>query len=202
MDESSLRVPSNSKLSVVHPENENPGFRKDQPKITNSPLVAVVAADGFALPSVILWPSKSLPDEMKPLPSQILDIWPNRSESTCYWKTLAACFSSTHTFLEQIQQSGENFKKKIPKFSPSFLTAHILPSLLTEESSLFFKTELQTKYDPPSSSTSSSKRTALVDVLPQAIHSALSPAVIKKAFATSGVLHTESGPIPMKPSET
>ncbi|KAH7819523.1 uncharacterized protein MONOS_7593 [Monocercomonoides exilis] len=64
------------------------------------------------------------------------------------------------------------------------------------------KTELQTKYEPPSSSTSSSKRTALVDVLPQAIHTALSPAVIKKAFATSGVLHNESGPILMKLPET
>ncbi|KAH7832336.1 uncharacterized protein MONOS_9926 [Monocercomonoides exilis] len=56
MDESSLRVPSNSKLSVVHPKNENPVFRKPQ-KMANSTLVAAVAADGFALLSAILWPS-------------------------------------------------------------------------------------------------------------------------------------------------
>ncbi|KAH7818655.1 uncharacterized protein MONOS_2352 [Monocercomonoides exilis] len=74
MDELSQRVPTNLKLSVVHPENENPVFRKEPPKTTNTTLVAAVAADGFALPSVILWPSKSLPDEIKPLLSQTLDI--------------------------------------------------------------------------------------------------------------------------------
>ncbi|KAH7832555.1 uncharacterized protein MONOS_8349 [Monocercomonoides exilis] len=79
MDESSLRVPTNSKLSVVYPKNENPGFRKEPPRMANTTLVTAMAADGFTLPSVILLPRKSLPDGMKPLLSQTLEIWQNGS---------------------------------------------------------------------------------------------------------------------------
>ncbi|KAH7824637.1 uncharacterized protein MONOS_3336 [Monocercomonoides exilis] len=71
-----MRVSATLKLSVVHPKNENTVFPKEPPKIANTTLVAAVAADGFALPSVILWPSKSFHDEMKPLLSQTLDICP------------------------------------------------------------------------------------------------------------------------------
>ncbi|KAH7815757.1 uncharacterized protein MONOS_3740 [Monocercomonoides exilis] len=79
MDESLMRVPATSKLNMVHPKNENPGFFKELPEMTNSSLVAAVAADEFALPFAIQWPSKSLPDEMKTLLSETLDIWPNGS---------------------------------------------------------------------------------------------------------------------------
>ncbi|KAH7820844.1 uncharacterized protein MONOS_5658 [Monocercomonoides exilis] len=203
MDESSLRVPTNSKLSVVHPKNENPGFRKEPPKMANSTLVAAVAADGFALPSVILWPSKSLPDEMKPLLSQTLDIWPNGSgwmgcnqfkkyalstllqgiidrrkrmsleNSRCLLLIDSHISRADPTIWREFQKENIDVITFIP------YSTHIAQPL---DRGVFavLKTELQTKYEPPSSSTSSSKRTALVDVLPQAIHTALSPAVIKK----------------------
>ncbi|KAH7815491.1 putative DDE superfamily endonuclease [Monocercomonoides exilis] len=225
MDESSLRVPTNSKLSVVHPKNENPGFRKEPPKMANSTLVAAVAADGFVLPSVILWPSKSLPDEMKPLLSQALDIWPNGSgwmgcnQFKKYALTTllqgiidrrkrmslenSRCLLLIDSHISRVDPTiWREFQKEnidVVTFIPH--STHIAQPL---DRGVFavLKKELQTKYEPPSSSTSSSKRTALVDVLPQAIHTALSPAVIKKAFATSGVLHNESGPILMKLLET
>ncbi|KAH7820442.1 uncharacterized protein MONOS_15476 [Monocercomonoides exilis] len=56
-----------------------------------------------------------------------------------------------------------------------------------------FKSELTYKFEA-SSSSSSSKRAAISDVLPQAIHTALSPSVIQKAFVCSGVLHNSFGP--------
>ncbi|KAH7829142.1 putative DDE superfamily endonuclease [Monocercomonoides exilis] len=225
MDKSSLKDPINFKLSVVHPKNENPGFRKEPPKMANSTLVAAVAADGFALPSVILWLSKSLPDEMKLLLSQILDIWPNRSgwmgcnefkkyalttllqgiidrrkrmlleNSRCLLLIDSHISRADPTIWREFQKENIDVVTFIPH------STHIARPL---DRGVFtvLKTELQSKYEPPSSSTSSSKRTALVDVLPQAIHHTPSPAVIKKAFATSGVLHYESGSILMKLPET
>ncbi|KAH7832352.1 uncharacterized protein MONOS_6029 [Monocercomonoides exilis] len=208
MDESSLRVPTNSKLSVVHQKNKSPGLRKEPTKIANSSLVAAVAADGFALPSVILWPRKSLPDEMKPLLSQTLDIWPNGSgwmgcnqfkknaltillqgiidrrkrmslENSCCLLLIDSHISRADpTIWREFQKENIDVVTFIPH------STHIAQPL---DRGVFvvLKTKLQTKYDLLSSLTSSSKITALVDVLPQAIHSALSPAVIKKTFEPS-----------------
>ncbi|KAH7817583.1 uncharacterized protein MONOS_11074 [Monocercomonoides exilis] len=67
-------------LTVSCQSVQQPWISQRTTKMANSTLVATVVADGFALPSVILWPSKSLPDEMKPLLSQTLDIWPNGSD--------------------------------------------------------------------------------------------------------------------------
>ncbi|KAH7832409.1 uncharacterized protein MONOS_9321 [Monocercomonoides exilis] len=65
-----------------------------------------------------------------------------------------------------------------------------------------FKSELTNRFEDPSSSSSSSKRTAIADALPQAIHTVLSPSVIQKAFVCSGVLHNSSGPVLMKLPES
>ncbi|KAH7823392.1 uncharacterized protein MONOS_14481 [Monocercomonoides exilis] len=65
-----------------------------------------------------------------------------------------------------------------------------------------FKSELTNRFKVPSSSSSSSKRTVISDVLPQAIHTALSPPVIQKAFACSGVQHNSSGPVLLKLHES
>ncbi|KAH7816503.1 uncharacterized protein MONOS_11544 [Monocercomonoides exilis] len=65
-----------------------------------------------------------------------------------------------------------------------------------------FKSELTNRFEAPSSSSSSSKRAAISDFLHQAIHTALSPSVIQKAFVCSGVLHYSSGPVLMKLHES
>ncbi|KAH7824467.1 uncharacterized protein MONOS_8195 [Monocercomonoides exilis] len=65
-----------------------------------------------------------------------------------------------------------------------------------------FKSELTNKFEAPSSSSSSSKRSAISDVLPQAIHTVLCPSVIQKAFICSGVLHNSSGPVLLKLPES
>ncbi|KAH7820412.1 uncharacterized protein MONOS_9431 [Monocercomonoides exilis] len=225
MDESSLRVSTNSRLSVVHPKNENPGFRKEPPKMTNSTFVSAVAADGFALPSVILWPGKSLPDEMKQLLSQTLDIWSNESGwMDCnqlkmfalsillqgiinHSKRMSLENSACGLLIDShISRTDPTIWREFQKENNDFITfiPHSTHITQPHDRGVFavLKTELQTKYEPPSSSTSSSKRTSLVDALPQEIHPALSLAVIQKAFATSEVLHNESGPILIELPET
>ncbi|KAH7818862.1 uncharacterized protein MONOS_14014 [Monocercomonoides exilis] len=46
----------------------------------NATLVAGIAADGFSLPSVVLWPSATLPKELTTLLTPSLDIWPNTND--------------------------------------------------------------------------------------------------------------------------
>ncbi|KAH7825682.1 uncharacterized protein MONOS_4843 [Monocercomonoides exilis] len=67
IDESSIRVPTDSKQLVVHSTNTKAGFSKEPPRMINSPFVAAVAADGYAFPSVILWPSVNFPEEQNSL---------------------------------------------------------------------------------------------------------------------------------------
>ncbi|KAH7822413.1 uncharacterized protein MONOS_12578 [Monocercomonoides exilis] len=72
--QSSLRVPGSSNRNVVHPANTKPGYAKSAARMANSPLIVVVPADGQSLPSVILYPSLKLPDELKPLQSSNVEI--------------------------------------------------------------------------------------------------------------------------------
>ncbi|KAH7816565.1 uncharacterized protein MONOS_13711 [Monocercomonoides exilis] len=168
-----MRIPATSKLSLVHPKNENPGFRKEPPKLANSTPVAAVAVDGFALPSVILSPSKSLPDEMKQLLLQTLDIWPNGSawmgcnqfkknalttllqaiiyrrkcmsleNSRCLLLIDSHISRADPTIWKEFQKEKINFVNFIPH---STHIAHLDRGVFA-----VLKTELQTKYDSPSS---------------------------------------------------
>ncbi|KAH7830715.1 uncharacterized protein MONOS_1796 [Monocercomonoides exilis] len=61
-----------------------------------------------------------------------------------------------------------------------------------------FKSELTNRFEAPSSSSSFSKQAVIADVLPQVIHTVLSPSAIQKAFVCSGVLHNTSGPVLLK----
>ncbi|KAH7818686.1 uncharacterized protein MONOS_2126 [Monocercomonoides exilis] len=79
IDESSTSVPTDSKRLVVHTADTKAGFSKEPPRMINSTFVAAVAADGYAFPSVILWPSAKLPEELKSLLSPALEIWANGS---------------------------------------------------------------------------------------------------------------------------
>ncbi|KAH7830624.1 uncharacterized protein MONOS_668 [Monocercomonoides exilis] len=75
--ESSLRIPTSTPGGVVHPADEQAGFKKTAERMPNATLVAGIAADGFSLPSVVLWPSAYLPKELTTLLTPSLDIWPN-----------------------------------------------------------------------------------------------------------------------------
>ncbi|KAH7832408.1 uncharacterized protein MONOS_9320 [Monocercomonoides exilis] len=54
IDESSTRVPTDSKQLVVHTADTKAGLTKEPPRMINSTFVATVATDGNAFPSVIL----------------------------------------------------------------------------------------------------------------------------------------------------
>ncbi|KAH7831196.1 uncharacterized protein MONOS_15564 [Monocercomonoides exilis] len=81
VDKTSLRVPDSSNRNVVHPANTKPGFAKSAVRMANSTLIAEVAADGQSLPPFVLLPSLKLPNDLKPLQSLNLEIWPNK----CGW---------------------------------------------------------------------------------------------------------------------
>ncbi|KAH7820048.1 uncharacterized protein MONOS_7577 [Monocercomonoides exilis] len=79
VDESSTRVPTTSYGLVICKTDTKAGFTKEPPRMINSTFVADVAADGYAFPFVILWPSLKLPEELKSLLSPTLEIWANES---------------------------------------------------------------------------------------------------------------------------
>ncbi|KAH7815542.1 uncharacterized protein MONOS_7159 [Monocercomonoides exilis] len=67
-------VPDSSNRNVVHPANAKSGFAKSAARMANYTLIAAVVADGQSLPSVILWPSLKLSDDLKPLQKYALTI--------------------------------------------------------------------------------------------------------------------------------
>ncbi|KAH7829981.1 uncharacterized protein MONOS_449 [Monocercomonoides exilis] len=74
VDESSLRIPTSSRGVVVHPADEQAGFKKTAKRMPNATLVAGIAADGLSLPSIVLQPSATLPKELTTLLTPSLDI--------------------------------------------------------------------------------------------------------------------------------
>ncbi|KAH7830306.1 uncharacterized protein MONOS_6380 [Monocercomonoides exilis] len=195
IDESSLRIPTSSRGVVVHPADEQAGFKKTAERMPNATLVAGIAADGFSLPSVVLWPSANLPKELTTLLTPSLDIWPN----TNGWmdKTSFKKYALTHSSRDD-PTTWRQFKEDeidVVTFVPH--TTHISQPLDRGVLAVL-KSELSNNYSSPSSTSSSSKRTAVADVLPQALHTAFTPSVIKKAFINSGVLSNGSGSVLMK----
>ncbi|KAH7823722.1 uncharacterized protein MONOS_8948 [Monocercomonoides exilis] len=87
VDESSTRVPADSKQLVVQTTGTKAGFTKEPPRMINSTFETAAAEDGYAFPSVILRPSVNLPEELKSLLSPTLEIWANESswmDNVCF----------------------------------------------------------------------------------------------------------------------
>ncbi|KAH7819666.1 uncharacterized protein MONOS_4891 [Monocercomonoides exilis] len=221
VDGSSLRIPTSTRGVAVHPADEQAGFKKTAERMPNATLVAGIATDNFSLPSVVLWPSAILPKELTTLLTPSLDIWPN----TNGWMDRASFLKSTLTVLlsaiidrrkrilkethrclllldshssradPTIWRQFKEAEIDVVTFVPH--TTHISQPL---DRGVFavLKSELSNNYNSPSSTSSSSKRTVVADVLPQALHTALTPSVIKKAFINSGVLSNGSGSVLMK----
>ncbi|KAH7825347.1 uncharacterized protein MONOS_566 [Monocercomonoides exilis] len=206
VDESSLRVPDSSNRNVVHPANAKPGFAKSAARMANSTLIAAVAADGQSLPSVILWPSLKLPDDLKPPQSSNLEIWPNK----CGWmESLTFRKYALTIFLPSIKERRQHMSldeshclllidSHISRADPTIWREFKKENPLDRGVFAVLKSELSSQKEAPSSSSSAAKRTALVEVLQQSIHSAPSPSVIKRAFKCNGVLKDSSGPVLMK----
>ncbi|KAH7822245.1 uncharacterized protein MONOS_16089 [Monocercomonoides exilis] len=225
IDESSTSVPSDTKQLVVHTTDTKAGFSKEPPRMINSTFVAAAAADGYAFPSVILWPSAKLPEELKSLLSPTLEIWANGSGwmgNECFKRdALTVLLLSVIERRKRMSLENEHILLLLDSHEsredPSILrefhhqqidvltfvphSTHLCQPL---DRGVFavFKSELTNRFEAPSSSSSSSKRAAISDVLPQAIHTALSPSVIQKAFVCSGVLHNTSGPVLLKLPES
>ncbi|KAH7819497.1 uncharacterized protein MONOS_6688 [Monocercomonoides exilis] len=225
IDESSTRVPTNSKQLIVHTADTKAGFTKEQPRMIYITYVAAVAADGYAFPFIILWSSVNLPEELKSLLSPTLEIWTNGSgwmDNECFKRCALTVLlpsiierkkrmslENEHILLlldshascadPSIWQEFQKQQVDVLTFVP--YSTHICQPL---DRGVFavFKSELTNRFEAPSSSSSLSKRAAISDVLPQAIHTALSPSVIHLAFGCSGVLHYSSGPVLLKLPES
>ncbi|KAH7818816.1 putative DDE superfamily endonuclease [Monocercomonoides exilis] len=221
VDNSSLRIPTSTRGVVAYPADERAGFKKTAERMQNATLVAGIAADGFSLPSVVLWKSANLPKELETQLTLSLDIWPNTNswmDITAFKKYVLTVLlpdiidrrkrilKESHRFLLLLDSHSSRadptvwrqFKEAeidVVTFVPH--TTHISQRL---DRGVFavLKSELSNNYSSPSSTSSSSKRTAVADVLPQALHTAFIPSVIKKAFINSGVLSNGSGSVLMK----
>ncbi|KAH7820246.1 uncharacterized protein MONOS_10216 [Monocercomonoides exilis] len=201
--------------------DEQAGFKKTAERMPNATLVAGIAADGFSLPSVVLWPSANFPKELTTLLTPSLDICPNTNgwmDKTAFKKNSKTVLSpviidrrkriliETHrclflldshssradpTIWRQFKEAEIDFVIFVPH------TTHISQPL---DRGVFavLKSELSNNYSSPSSTSSSSKRTTVADVLPQVLHTAFIPSVIKKTFTNSGVLNNGSGSVLMK----
>ncbi|KAH7822981.1 putative DDE superfamily endonuclease [Monocercomonoides exilis] len=225
IDESSTRVPTDSKQLVVHTADEKAGFTKEPQRMINSTFVAAVAADGYAFPSVILWPSVNLPEELKSLLSPTLEIWANGSgwmDNECFKRyalTVLLPFvierrkrmslENEHILLlldSHVSRADPSIWREFQKQQVYVLTfvphsTHLCQPL---DRGVFavFKSELTNRFEASHSSPSSLKRAAITDVLSHAILTVFSPSVIQKAFVCSGVLHNSSGPVLLKLAES
>ncbi|KAH7825021.1 putative DDE superfamily endonuclease [Monocercomonoides exilis] len=225
IDESSTRVPTDSKQLVVHTTDTKAGFTKEPPRMINSSFVAAVAADGNTFPSVIMWPRAKPPEELKSLLSPTLEIWANGSgwmDNECFERYALTILlpsiierrkrmslENEHILLlldSHASRADPSIWREFQKQQVDVLTfgphsTHLCQPL---DRGVFavFKSELTNRFEAPSSSSSSSKRSEISDILPQAIHTALPPSVIQKAFACSCVLHNSSGPVLLKLSES
>ncbi|KAH7821288.1 uncharacterized protein MONOS_11603 [Monocercomonoides exilis] len=225
VDESSLRVPSGANIEVIHPTGQSAGFCKEAQRMDNATLVAAVAADGYSLPCIILWPSVKQPDELKPLLSPTLDIWPNKSgwmDKQNFKKYAGTVLLPS--IVERRKRMSPDIEKYLlfigshpsrgdPSIWKTFSENNIdvvtfiphsthLSQPLDRGVFATLKTSLSSSFDAPSSTSSSASRKALVDVLPQAIHSAFTPSAIKKASEESGVIHNTFSPVLRKLPES
>ncbi|KAH7821231.1 uncharacterized protein MONOS_6479 [Monocercomonoides exilis] len=187
----------------------------------NATLVAGIAADGFSLPSIVLWPSVTLLKELTTLLTSSSNIYPNTNgwmDKTSFKKYALTVLSpfiidrrkrilrESHRCLFLLysysSRADPTVWRHLKESEIDVITfvhhpAHISQPL---DRGVFdvLKTELSNNYCSPSSTSSSSKRTAVADVLPQALHTAFTPSVIKKAFIYSGVLSNGSMSVQMK----
>ncbi|KAH7827123.1 putative DDE superfamily endoclease [Monocercomonoides exilis] len=135
IDESSLRIPTSTRGVVVHPADEQVGFKKTAERIPNTTIVAREAADGFSLLSIVLCPSVTLQKELTTLLTSSSNIYPNTNgrmvevsnqkssskehfykislteENIFFMNLIVAFFSWIHTHRGQILRYGDSSKK-------------------------------------------------------------------------------------------
>ncbi|KAH7824785.1 uncharacterized protein MONOS_7203 [Monocercomonoides exilis] len=215
IDESSLRIPTSTRGVIVHPTNEQAGFKKTAERMPNASLVAGIAADGFSLPSIVLLQNASLPKELTTLLTQSIDIWPNTNgwmDKTASKKYAFAIllpaiidrrkriFKESHRCLLLLDSHSSRADPTILEIDVITIVLHTTHISQPLDRGVFavLKSELSNNYSSPSSTSSSSKITAVADVLPQALHTAFTPSVIKKAFINNEVLSNGSGSVLMK----
>ncbi|KAH7822866.1 uncharacterized protein MONOS_1403 [Monocercomonoides exilis] len=196
VDESSLRIPTSTRGVVVHPSDEQAGFKKTAERMPNATLVAGIAADGFSLPSVVLWPSVTLPKELTTLLTPSPDIWPY----TNGWIDLIAFKKYALTVL---LPAIIDRRKRILKETHLCLlldshSSRTDPIPLDRGVFAVLNSELSKNCSSPSSTSSSDQRTAVADVLLQPLYTAFTPAVCKKALFISRILSNCSGSVLMK----
>ncbi|KAH7825189.1 uncharacterized protein MONOS_1999 [Monocercomonoides exilis] len=221
VDETSLRLSDNCQKLVATSSESPSAYCLAPSRVRNATLVAAVASDGFSLPTIVLWPSSNVPEELTPLLSPSLDVWCN----TNGWMNFSLFERySLRVLLPEILERKKRMKLTEERCS-LFVDSHIsranpiiwrkfmesnvdvitfvphtthISQPLDRGVFAVLKSVLNSSIEIPQSSTASSNRKALADILPQALHSAFAQSVIKNAFDASGVLFRSSGPVSNK----
>ncbi|KAH7828516.1 putative DDE superfamily endonuclease [Monocercomonoides exilis] len=195
----------------------------------NATLCAAAAADGYSLKSIVLWPSKKIPAELRVMLSSTINIWEDNDgwmtdaifrryaedvllpgiveRRTLYNKDEERCLLllDSHPSRAQpdIWQKFADASIDVVTYIPH--STH-LTQLLDRGVFAVLKKCFNTKYVVPSSSSVSLRRKAIADALPQALQTALLPETIVSSFVKSGVLsnqwHAVLSTFPDEPSVT
>ncbi|KAH7830906.1 uncharacterized protein MONOS_7237 [Monocercomonoides exilis] len=228
-DESSLRLSDTTKKLVVHPSDSPAGFNKTPMNMPNATLCVAASADGYSLKSIVLWPSKKIPAELRVMLSSTINIW----EDNDGWMTDAICrryaedvllpgIVERRTLLNKDEERcllllDSHPSRAQPDIWQKFADASIdvvtfIPhsTHLTQPLDLgefaVYKKCFNTKYFVPSSSSVSLRRKAIADALHQALQTALMLETIVSSFVKSGVLsnqwHAVLSTSPDEPSVT
>ncbi|KAH7819822.1 putative DDE superfamily endonuclease [Monocercomonoides exilis] len=197
------------------------GFSKAPNNMPNSILVVAVAADGYFLPSLNLWPSKKQQQEMKVLLSLQLHPW----EDNDGWMT-DALFAR---YAQEILLPGIVQRRKLldmnedrclllldshPSRAQPDLWQNFAYKSIDVVSFIPHSTHLTQPLDRgvfavlkryfnsncvvPSSSSIALRRKAVANALPQALQTALLPSTIHSAFEKSAVLSGQSNSVLVK----
>ncbi|KAH7816904.1 uncharacterized protein MONOS_9101 [Monocercomonoides exilis] len=138
-------------------------------RVRNATLVAAVASDGFSLPTIVLWPSSNVPEELTPLQSPSLDLL----SKPYYLEKFFGIERGCHSFVPHTTHISQPLDRGVIAVPISVISSSI---------------------EIPQSSTASFNREALADILPQALHSAFAPSVTKNAFdASDKAVSSEKG---------
>ncbi|KAH7819390.1 putative DDE superfamily endonuclease [Monocercomonoides exilis] len=226
-DESSLRLSDSAKKLVVHPSDTPAGFNKTPMNMPNATLCITAAADGFSLKSIVLWPSKKIPAELRVMLSSSINIW----EDNDGWMTdaifrmyaedvLLPGIVERRTLLEKEDERcllllDSHPSRAQPDIWQKFSDASIDVVTFIPHSAhltqpfdhgvfVVFKKCFNTDHVVLSSSSVSLQRKAIADALPQALQTSLLPVTIISSFVKSGVLsnqwHSVLSSLPDEPS--
>jgi hypothetical protein len=210
-DETSNQVhEARADTAICSKEMSAPPLSSEPARMPNSTLLLTVPAVGHALPTVLLWPSKTVPPELLPLRSFDIHIIPNESgwmereifenvmmhlllPAICQRRTMlklegqrAVLFLDSHSSRLAPSIWGAAAFLQIDLLTyPAHTTQFLAPLDCAVNGVL--KETMKALFEAPSEPGIKAQREELVRILPPCLHTALSPKVIEAGFRKTGI---------------